>query len=121
MQTTTQQFVFAADPHADEHRATLLAALESRPPTNSRNAAPLPIHDATLTAFLASGLTSGQIARRTGVAEFTVTQRISWLLARIGLFNRAHLAATAIRERWIEWDGTCWTGRIENWPKDGAT
>ncbi|MEU8660870.1 helix-turn-helix domain-containing protein [Actinoplanes philippinensis] len=46
-------------------------------------------------AFLGSGLSNGQIARRLNVVEGTVKAHVSSILARLGVDNRAAAAVAA--------------------------
>jgi DNA-binding NarL/FixJ family response regulator len=104
------------DAQAAEHRDVLLAAVESRQIRMVRKVSPLPIDDAALTAHLADGLTSRQIAKRTGVREHEVNHRVAFVLAQLALHNRPHLVATAIRSGWITWGDAGWIPQAASWP-----
>ena len=60
-----------------------------------RRVAVLTSRERQVLAFLAAGLTNGQIARRLGVVEGTVKAHVSAVLARLGVANRAAAAVLA--------------------------
>jgi DNA-binding NarL/FixJ family response regulator len=59
-------------------------------------------HQLTLAEYISHGLTDKEIARRLGQSERAIATQIVRARMRVGAYNRAHLAAIALRKGWIQ-------------------
>jgi DNA-binding NarL/FixJ family response regulator len=75
--------------------ATGAGALAGRRTAARERVAALTARERDVLAFLGSGLSNGQIARRLHVVEGTVKAHVSSILARLGVDNRAAAAVVA--------------------------
>ncbi|MGW7203030.1 response regulator [Streptomyces sp. NPDC054837] len=75
--------------------ATGAGTLAGRRSTARNRVAALTARESEVLAFLGSGLSNGQIARRLHVVEGTVKAHVSSILARLGVDNRAAAAVVA--------------------------
>ncbi|MFC4470059.1 response regulator [Streptomyces xiangluensis] len=75
--------------------ATGAGALAGRRSAARHRVAALTAREREVLAFLGSGLSNGQIARRLHVVEGTVKAHVSSILARLGVDNRAAAAVVA--------------------------
>ena len=75
--------------------ATGAGALAGRRSAARHRVAALTSRESEVLAFLGSGLSNGQIARRLHVVEGTVKAHVSSILARLGVDNRAAAAVVA--------------------------
>ncbi|WP_059006538.1 response regulator [Streptomyces specialis] len=75
--------------------ATGAGTLAGRRSTARHRVAALTAREREVLAFLGSGLSNGQIARRLHVVEGTVKAHVSSILARLGVDNRAAAAVVA--------------------------
>ena len=73
--------------------------------TRDRSRCPLTARQLEIANLIAEGLTNGQIAARIVVSRGTVGNHIGHMLRRLGVSNRAQIAAWAIRHAAVEASG----------------
>jgi DNA-binding CsgD family transcriptional regulator len=82
---------------ADAAAAAAAEAIEGAIGSGPGGAGPLTAREQEVAALVAAGLTNGEVAKRLYISTKTASVHVSNILSKLGLTNRAELAAWAVR------------------------
>ncbi|TFB50310.1 helix-turn-helix domain-containing protein [Cryobacterium tagatosivorans] len=85
----------------DDDPNRLGRAVAARPPRPDRVAV-LSAREHQVTALISEGCTNAEIGRRLFISARTVGVHVGHILDKLGVANRAGIAARAVREGWVD-------------------